>query len=47
MGNINSDIAINDHRSLIYQCEGPGQGLEGSAHLYVVREVFSEKKTDC
>lgn len=44
MGNINSDTAINDCKSLTYRCVGLGKGLGGSIHLHVVREGLSEKK---
>jgi len=46
MGNINSDMAINDRKSLTYRCTGLGKGLGGSAHLHMVREGLSEKKTE-
>lgn len=40
MGNIHSDMVINDVKSMAYQCVGLGKGQEGSAHFHVVREGF-------
>lgn len=44
MGNISSDMAINDHKSLTNPCVGLGKGLGGIAHLHVVRGGLSEKE---